>query len=62
MRNKGKLLWLAVFVMTFVMGSVVFVFGAKSPAQTLNLPDDGTSTVDDDADEPDATSRGSRER
>ena len=59
MRNAGKLFWLAVFVMTFVTGSVV-VFGAGRPSQTLNLPDTGAVAADDEADVPDVTSRVAR--
>ena len=60
MRNAGKLLLLAVFVMTFVLGSVVFVFGAGRTAKTINLPDVGINTDEDDVDVPDATSRVAR--
>ena len=60
MRNAAKLAWLALFVVTFIMGSVVLVFGAKSAARTLNLPDAGINTLDDDADFPDTTSRVAR--
>ena len=60
MRNTGKLLLLAVFVMTFVLGSVVYVFGAGRSVGTINLPDVGINTDDDDVDVPDATSRVAR--
>lgn len=60
MRKTFKVLWSAVFVMMLVAGSVTLVFGTKSPARTINLPDDGTNTVDDDADVPDATARVAR--
>lgn len=57
MRNAGKFLWLAVFVLMLVAGSGVFVFGAGSPAKTLNLPDEQTNVVVDDNDVPDVTAR-----
>ena len=60
MRNTGKLFWLTVFVMTFVLGSGVYVFGAGRSARTINLPDVGVNTDDDDVDVPDATSRVAR--
>ncbi len=60
MRNAGKLFWFTVFVMTFVLGSVVFVFGAGRPANTVNLPEVSVNTDDDEADVPDATSRVAR--
>ncbi len=60
MRNTGKLFWLTVFVMTFVLGSVVFVFGAGRSARTINLPDVGVNTDDDEADVPDTTARVAR--
>ncbi|MEQ1921222.1 MAG: DUF6600 domain-containing protein [Pyrinomonadaceae bacterium] len=56
MRSLAKMFWLAVFAVC----SVSFVFGAGSPAQTINLPEGGLNAVVEDDTDPEVTDRVAR--
>jgi hypothetical protein len=61
MRTKGHCLWRLVVSIALFTGSAVFIWGAGTAAQTINLPDPGVenAAIDDD-DVPDVTARVAR--
>ena len=60
MRSAGKSFSAVLLAMLLVAGSTIFAFGARTSAQTVNLPEAGSYSAVDDDDTPDVTARVAR--
>ncbi len=55
-----KKIWSVLLALAMFAGSGILTYGAGSPAQTLNLPDEGSYASAEDEDVPDVTARVAR--